>query len=88
MEGDPNDPERLSAEERAREVAQILATGYMRLRTLSPPEASGEPVPAAPDPVPEALPESQKALDEGAPESAHGGGDEAKRPDSQRGEST
>ena len=51
MEGDPNDPERLSPEDRVREVARILATGYLRLLTLRAPEAS-----APPSPVPEALP--------------------------------
>ena len=44
---DPHDPEFLSPEARAREVALLLATGYLRLRTLgrlrSPGQNGGSP---------------------------------------------
>ena len=48
---DPFDPASMTPEERDREVAAILATGYLRLRRLR--ADSGPPAPALPPGSPE-----------------------------------
>jgi hypothetical protein len=53
---DPLDPAAMTPEERAREVASILAAGYLRHRAIRAPAG-------APPPVPDTSPETEKGLD-------------------------
>ena len=46
---DPFDPAAMTPDERTREVASILATGYLRHRTLRLPGVTGPPPDAAHD---------------------------------------
>jgi len=59
---DPFDPDLLTPEERTREVAGLLATGYLRLRELRA-AAHGGPAPG----VPAAEPGRQRENDLDAP---------------------
>jgi hypothetical protein len=53
---DPLDPAAMTPEERAREVASILAAGYLRQRALRAPAG-------APAAAPDTSPETEKGLD-------------------------
>jgi hypothetical protein len=60
---DPLDPAAMTPEERAREVASILAAGYLRHRALRAPAGAPPAIHGAPPPVPDTSPETEKGLD-------------------------